>query len=64
MKLQEVDINRAQGLHLSEELNFPVKILSKNHVLTSDDVILLKQYGIQRIYGAWSEDGCRKNLRE
>ena len=57
MKLQEVDINRAQGLHLSEELNFPVKILSKNHVLTSDDVILLKQYGIQRIYGAWSEDG-------
>lgn len=57
MKLQEVDINRALGLRLGDELNLNNQILAKNHALTSDDITLLKQAGYSAIFGAWAENG-------
>ena len=57
MKFEEVDINRAHGLRLSEELVLNNTILPKNHILTDDDITLLKQMGRTSIYGVWAEIG-------
>ena len=57
MKLQEVEINKAQGLHLSDELNLGSKILPKNHILNSDDIRKIKSLGMTSVFGAWSESG-------
>lgn len=57
MKFEEVDINRAHGLRLSEELTLNNTILPKNHKLTDDDIALLKQMGRTSIYGVWAEIG-------
>ena len=57
MKLAEVDISKAQGLHLNEEINLTSQILPKNHILTNDDIILLKRFGFRTLFGAWAEDG-------
>ena len=57
MKLQEVDINRAQGLRLCEEITLNNTLLPKNHVLSNDDVTLLKQMGIKTFFGAKAETG-------
>ena len=42
---------------MSEEINLTTQILPKNHVLTNDDLIVLKRFGIRTIFGAWAEDG-------
>ncbi|MBR1605310.1 MAG: NTP transferase domain-containing protein [Alphaproteobacteria bacterium] len=57
MKLAEVDISKAQGLHLNEEINLTTQILPKNHILTNDDIIMLKRFGFRTLFGAWAEDG-------
>ncbi len=57
MKFEEVDINRAHGLRLSEELVLNNTILPKNHSLTDDDISLLKQMGRASVYGVWPEVG-------
>lgn len=57
MKLQEIDINRAQGIRLCEELNLNNTFLPKNYSLTRDDITLLKKKGYRTIFGAWAESG-------
>ena len=57
MKLEEVEINRAQGLRLVEELTINGQLLPKNHILNNDEISLLKKNGKKSIYGAWAEDG-------
>ena len=57
MKLQEVDINRAEGLRLCEELNIGTDILPKNHKISKDDIAYLKTLGCGRIFAAEAEDG-------
>lgn len=57
MKLQEVDINRAEGLRLCEELNIGTEILPKNHKISKDDIAYLKALGCGRIFAAEAEDG-------
>ena len=57
MKLQEVDINKAQGLRLAEELTLYTTVLPRNHILTKDDIALLKQFGRKTIFTAEAEIG-------
>ena len=57
MRLEEVEINRAQGLRLVEELMLNGQLLPKNHALDNDDISLLKQNGKKSVYGAWAENG-------
>ena len=57
MKLQEVDINRAQGLRLCEEITINNTLLPKNHILTDDDINALKQLDIKTFFGAKAETG-------
>lgn len=57
MKLLEVDINRAEGLRLCEELNINGFILPKNHIITHDDIVRLKTVGRTVITAAQVENG-------
>lgn len=57
MKLLEVDINRAEGLRLCEELNLNGFILPKNHILSQDDISRLKIIGRTVITAAQPETG-------
>jgi len=55
MKLQEVEINKAQGMRLCEEMMINGDILPKNHILTKGDIINLKALGLKTIFGAVAE---------
>ena len=57
MKLQEVEINRAEGLHLCEEIMLNGNILPKNHKLSKNDVLNLKALDVKHIFVAKPESG-------
>ena len=57
MKLQEIDINKAQGWRLCEELSLGSTFFAKNHILTLDDLRFLKSFGHQKIFAALAETG-------
>ena len=55
MKLQEVEINRAEGLYLCEEIMLNGNILPKNHKLSKNDVLNLKALDVKHIFVAKPE---------
>jgi len=57
MKQQEVELNKAQGWRLCAEINLGTTLLPKNHILTLDDIRLLKKTGLQTLFCALAETG-------
>ena len=57
MKQQKVELNKAQGWRLCAEINLGTTLLPKNHILTLDDIRLLKQAGLQTLFCALAETG-------
>lgn len=56
MKVAEFDINAAEGIYLLSNYRLDSKFYPQGHILTAEDVIFFKLYGIRRVYGAEAED--------
>jgi len=57
MIVQEVEIKRAEGLRICEELIVNGNILPKNHKLTKEDITNLKAFDIKCVFVAKAENG-------
>ena len=56
MKVAEFDINAAEGIYLLSNYRLDNKFYPQGHILTAEDIIFFKLYGIRRVYGAEAED--------
>jgi len=61
MQIAEYDINSAEGAYLFADYKLDNKTYKQGHVLSPEDIIIFKMYGIKRVYGAFaSEDDMDK----
>lgn len=56
MKTAEFDINAAEGIRLYADYHLDDKFYPQGYTLTSEDIIIFKMFGIQRVFGAIMED--------
>jgi hypothetical protein len=63
MKVAEFDINAAEGIYLLSNYRLDNKFYPQGHILTAEDIIFFKLYGIRRVYGAEAEDFDLDNAR-
>ena len=56
MKVAEFDINAAEGVYLLSNYRLDNKFYPQGHILTAEDIIFFKLYGIRQVYGAEAED--------
>ncbi len=56
MKIAEYDINAAEGVHVFAEYNLDNRYYPQGSVLTAEDIIIFKMFGIRKVYGALMEN--------
>ena len=57
MRYEDFTINQAIGAVLPNDIVISGKVYRKGHIITPDDKLLLKSYGVENIYGAVAESG-------
>ena len=57
MRYENFTINQAIGAVLPNDIVISGKVYRKGHIITPDDKLLLKSYGVENIYGAVAESG-------
>ena len=56
MKIAEYDVNAAEGVHIFAEYNLDNRYYPQGYVLTAEDIIIFKMFGIRKVYGALMEN--------
>ena len=57
MKIAEFDINASENVCLFVDYHLDGKFYPRGHVITQEDIIIFKMFGITKIFGAIFEDG-------
>lgn len=56
MQSGEYNINAAEGIRLMSDIRLGEQLFPRGHVLTAEDIIIFKMYGVRHIFGAIMDD--------